>query len=135
MGRYSHGSSRRAGLSRARRATLLAAGVLGALAVAAGAFGAHAMDGQAQALWGTASRYHMWHVLALLAMAGASPLWDRRFAVFAAAAWTAGIVLFSGSLYLLAITGIGVFGVITPLGGVAFLAGWVLLAAAAIAGP
>jgi len=121
-------------LTRARRATLVAAGVLGALAVVAGAFGAHALDERAQDLWATASRYHTWHALALLATAAATPLWDRRFAAFAAAAWVAGVVLFSGSLYLLAATGIGIFGAITPLGGVAFIAGWVLLVVAALAG-
>ena len=119
----------------ARRRALAAAAVLGALAVAAGAFGAHALEARLAprllAVWETASRYHMWHALALLAVA-AAPVWRSRLAGAVAAAWVAGVVLFSGSLYLLAVTGVGMLGAITPIGGLALIAGWLLLAAAAL---
>jgi uncharacterized membrane protein YgdD (TMEM256/DUF423 family) len=117
-----------------RRAALVAAGALGALAVAAGAFGAHALEGRLSPrmaeVWSIAARYHMWHALALLATA-AAPLWPGRLATAAAVAWTTGVVLFSGSLYLLAITGLGTLGAVAPFGGVILIAGWVLLALAA----
>jgi uncharacterized membrane protein YgdD (TMEM256/DUF423 family) len=129
--------SRPASPGPARRAAFVAAGVLGALAVAAGAFGAHALEGRLSPrmaeVWSTAARYHMWHALALLGVA-AAPLWPGRLAAAAAFAWIAGVVLFSGSLYLLAITGVGTLGAVTPFGGVALIAGWVLLALAAVRG-
>ncbi|HEX2095122.1 MAG TPA: DUF423 domain-containing protein [Longimicrobiaceae bacterium] len=100
------------------------------LAVAAGAFGAHALRSRiAPDLLGvfeTGARYQMYHALALLAVAWAVERWPG--AGVAGWAFVAGIVLFSGSLYLLALTGVRWLGAITPLGGVAFLAGWALLA-------
>ena len=105
------------------------------LAVAAGAFGAHALrarlDAPALAVWETAARYHMYHALALLAVALAAGRWPGGG--WAAPGWlfTAGIVVFCGSLYLLAFTGIRWLGAITPIGGLCFLAGWVALALAA----
>jgi len=120
----------------ARRRALVAAAVLGALAVATGAFGAHGLSGRVSPhmldVWQTAVRYHMWHVLALLAACALEPLWGRRSMVAACSAWLAGIALFSGSLYLLVLTGIGILGAITPVGGVVLIAGWVLLASAAL---
>jgi uncharacterized membrane protein YgdD (TMEM256/DUF423 family) len=105
-------------------------GALGALlAVAAGAFGAHGLRGQVEpaalAVWATAADYQMYHSLALLALglarpAALAPRWQRA----AVACFAAGIVLFSGSLYLLALSGIRALGMITPLGGVLFLLGW-----------
>ena len=105
-------------------------GAVGALvAVAAGAFGAHGLRQQleptALAVWGTAADYQMYHSLALLALglarpAALAPRWHR----VAARCFVAGIVLFSGSLYLLALTGIRPLGMVTPLGGVLFLLGW-----------
>jgi uncharacterized membrane protein YgdD (TMEM256/DUF423 family) len=105
----------------------------GFLAVLAGAFGAHALRGRLDptllAVFETGARYQMYHALALLAAAW---LADRSAAPRGPAVWagwlfTAGTVLFSGSLYALALTGIGGFGAVTPLGGVALMAGWICL--------
>jgi len=114
--------------------------VLGALfafmAVALGAFGAHALKSRfppdALAVWQTGVLYHGWHALALIGV-GAMLLQRPGAAGFAWAAWlfTAGIVLFSGSLYALVLTGARSLGAITPVGGVAFLAGWLAFACGA----
>jgi uncharacterized membrane protein YgdD (TMEM256/DUF423 family) len=114
---------------------LAIAAINGGLAVASGAFAAHGLQGRidAQALqtFETGARYHMYHALAIgfaaLAMrdAAAGP------ATSAAGFFLAGILLFSGSLYLLALTGVRAFGLVTPFGGVCFLIGWGLLAFAA----
>jgi uncharacterized membrane protein YgdD (TMEM256/DUF423 family) len=109
--------------------------VFGFLAVAAGAFGAHALrarlGAEMLAVWETAARYQMYHALALLAVAMAAA--RAPAGGWTAAGWlfTAGIVVFSGSLYLLAFSGTRWLGAITPIGGVCFLAGWVALALAA----
>lgn len=106
------------------------------LGVAAGAFGAHALRTRVPpdllAVFETGARYQMYHALALLAVALAAARVPSR--VLRAAGWlfAAGIVVFSGSLYLLALTGVRVLGAITPLGGLCFLAGWIALAAAAV---
>jgi uncharacterized membrane protein YgdD (TMEM256/DUF423 family) len=108
--------------------------LFGFLAVAAGAFGAHALRArlgtEMLAVWETGARYQMYHALALLAVAMAAARWPA--AGWAPAGWlfTAGIVIFCGSLYLLAFTGIRWLGAITPLGGLCFLAGWIALALA-----
>lgn len=100
--------------------------------VAAGAFGAHALRDMLPqsllAIFETGVRYQMYHAFALLATAVIAA--RRASRGVAAAGWlfTAGIVVFSGSLYLLAVTGVRWLGAITPLGGVAFLLGWLLLA-------
>jgi uncharacterized membrane protein YgdD (TMEM256/DUF423 family) len=109
---------------------LAIAAINGGLAVASGAFAAHGLQGRldAQALqtFETGARYHMYHALALV-LAGvlASGLRGAH-----AAGWLfqAGIVLFSGSLYALALTGTRGLGAITPIGGLAFIAGWLWLA-------
>ena len=102
-------------------------------AVALGAFGAHALKARlgpdmAQ-VWQTAVQYHGWHALAIVA-AGLVLLHRPDAAANAIAAWlfVAGVVLFTGSLYLLALTGTRILGAITPLGGAAFLAGWAAFA-------
>lgn len=107
-------------------------GLLGLLAVAAGAFGAHGLRGRLSAdmlsAFETGARYQMYHALALLAVA---ILLDRRpSGAVRTAGWclAAGTVVFSGSLYLLALTGIPWLGAITPLGGLALLVGWGALA-------
>lgn len=109
--------------------------VLGLLAVAAGAFGAHGLRGRLTpdllAVYETGARYHMYHALALLATAWAVEHWGGGAAAVAGWAFVAGIVVFSGSLYLLALTGTRWLGAITPIGGAAFLAGWAALAWAA----
>ena len=106
--------------------------VLAALGVGLGAFGAHALRGriseQALATWETASRYHLVHALGLLVVAWAVSRWPGGLAVLAGWLLLAGIVLFSGSLYLLAATGFRALGAVTPVGGVAFIAAWILLA-------
>jgi uncharacterized membrane protein YgdD (TMEM256/DUF423 family) len=109
--------------------------VFGFLAVAAGAFGAHAlrarMSTEMLAIWETAARYQMYHALALLALAMAAGRWPGGGWTAAGWLFTAGIAVFCGSLYLLAFTETRWLGAITPLGGVCFLAGWVALALAA----
>lgn len=105
------------------------------LAVGAGAFGAHALRARVPAellaVFETAARYQMYHALALLAVAWGATRWPGPQVVAAGWAFTAGIVIFSGSLYLLVLTGVRWLGAITPVGGVAFLLGWALLAWAA----
>lgn len=114
------------------------AGALGASAVITGAFGAHALAGRLSdemaAIYETAVQYHIYHALAVLAFSVADEkIWTSRWAAAACAAWTAGVVVFSGSLYLLALTEIGWLGAVTPLGGVALIAGWVLVVRTAVA--
>jgi uncharacterized membrane protein YgdD (TMEM256/DUF423 family) len=111
-------------------------GLSGALAVALGAFGAHALKARLTPellqTFETGVRYHMYHALALLAAAYALGRWpDSGLGQAAGWAFVAGTLLFSGSLYLLALTGIKWLGAITPLGGAAFVAGWACLALAA----
>ena len=107
------------------------------VAVAAGAFGAHTLAKQVGpekiAVWHTAVQYHGWHGLALFGV-GLLMRISPELRGLAGAAWcfVAGIVLFSGSLYLLALTNVTALGLVTPFGGVAFLAGWAVLAVAVI---
>lgn len=118
------------------RTFLLAGAVAGFIGVAFGAFGAHGLRGRLSpemlAVFETGVRYQMYHALALLLTAVLATRLDGRAIVAAGWLFVAGIVLFSGSLYLLAVTGVSILGAITPLGGVAFLAGWICLAAAAL---
>jgi uncharacterized membrane protein YgdD (TMEM256/DUF423 family) len=114
-----------------------AAGAINAfLAVAAGAFGAHALKARLApdllAVFETGARYHMYHALGLFAVAWTYGARGPSANV-AGACMLAGIVLFSGSLYALALSGVRALGAITPLGGLAFLAGWAWLAWVAIA--
>ena len=115
---------------------LIVAGALGALSVLAGAFGAHGLEGSLTpdllVIFETGARYHMYHALALLALALAGPgqLGDRWLHA-TALCWTLGVVVFSGSLYLLALSGVRALGAITPVGGVLLVAGWTVLAVAA----
>lgn len=123
------------------RHTLLAAGFFGLTGVALGALGAHALEsaltarGMARA-WETAARYQLFHAPALLAagiwLKGAAGAAAPRL-IWAARCWSTGIVLFSGSLYGLALGGPRWLGPVTPLGGVALMAGWAWLIAAAAA--
>jgi len=108
----------------------------GAMAVALGAFGAHGLRGRLAAdllaTFETGVRYQMYHALALLAVAWAVTRWaGSNLPIAAGWLFVAGTVLFSFSLYLLALTGQRWLGAITPLGGVAFVAGWICLALAA----
>lgn len=115
---------------------MLSAGAISAaIAVAAGAFGAHALRTRLSpadlATFEVGVRYQMYHALALIAVA-----WVLTVAPSAPARWSgwlflAGTLIFSGSLYLLVLTDTRWLGAVTPIGGVAFLAGWISLAAAA----
>ncbi|CAN5617069.1 DUF423 domain-containing protein [soil metagenome] len=110
----------------------------GFLAVAAGAFGAHALRGRLSpeyvAVFETAVRYQMYHALALLGVTWAGTQWSGSRAALAGWLFTAGIVIFSGSLYILTLTGMRWLGAITPIGGVLLLLGWLVLAASAMRG-
>jgi uncharacterized membrane protein YgdD (TMEM256/DUF423 family) len=116
------------------RRTLLLGATSAAIAVAAGAFGAHALRSRVApellAVFETGVRYQMYHALALVAL-GASPLPGKSLAL---TRWSfiAGTLLFSGSLYLLVLTGTRWWGAVTPFGGVAFIVGWCCLAFTAI---
>ena len=102
-------------------------GLAGASAVAFGAFGAHALRGMldqaALATWHTGVEYHFWHALELLVAAVGLP--EGRARSVAIALFAVGIVLFSGSLYALALGAPRVVGAITPVGGVAFIGAWI----------
>ncbi len=115
----------------ARLALALAASLM-FIAVGLGAFGAHALKARLApdllVVWNTGVQYHAWHALGLLA----AGLWlllrpDAPGVALAAWCFVAGIALFSGSLYALALTGVRGLGAVTPAGGVAFLAGWAAL--------
>lgn len=105
------------------------AAILLALAVAAGAFGAHALKNilspERLETWQTAVQYHVWHALGLMLIVligvqfDVVITWPTSFIL-------AGIVIFSGSLYVLCLSGIGWLGAITPIGGVAFILGWII---------
>jgi uncharacterized membrane protein YgdD (TMEM256/DUF423 family) len=106
------------------------AGALGFLGVVLGAFGAHGLrDRLAPGMldvYKTGVLYHLLHAVALLAVALGAERLARPRAV--AALWAGGVVVFSGSLYALALTGVGVLGWVTPVGGLLLIAGWVTLA-------
>lgn len=113
------------------RRWLAAGAALAFLGVALGAFGAHGLRARVTpdmlAVWKTAVEYQMYHAFALLVL-GLLAL-PGRLSTAAGALFLAGIVLFSGSLYALVLSGVRVLGAITPFGGVCFLIGWVVLAA------
>jgi uncharacterized membrane protein YgdD (TMEM256/DUF423 family) len=108
------------------------------LAVAAGAFGTHALrdtlSQESLTIFETAARYQMYHALALLAVACVASRWPGSAVQAAGWLFAAGIVVFSGSLYLLALTSTRWLGAVTPLGGLALLAGWLALAWAVVRG-
>lgn len=117
----------------------LAAGLLlGGLAVAAGAFGSHLLAGRLDAdglrVFEIGARYQMYHALALIGLSAWLTRAPAPKLVWTARAWIAGSLVFSGSLYLLALTGQRWLGAITPLGGVVQLGGWFLAAAHAMSG-
>lgn len=116
---------------------LLVGAVAAFLAVGLGAFGAHGLRARLSpemlAVFETGVRYHMYHALAIVLVALIMGRFDGWMIRAAGWAFTAGIVLFSGSLYLLAVTGVTILGAITPIGGLAFLLGWGFLAVAAVA--
>jgi uncharacterized membrane protein YgdD (TMEM256/DUF423 family) len=117
---------------------LILGALSGFISVAAGAFGAHALKARLSAdlvaVFETGARYQMFHALALVAVAWAVSRWPGSSAALAGWLFVAGTVLFSGSLYALSLSGVRTLGAITPIGGVAFLAGWLALAWAALRG-
>ena len=120
------------------RVFTLAGAAAGLLGVGLGAFAAHALGARLEPrdlqTFETGVRYQMYHALALLAVAWAVGRWSGPAAQLAGWAFLTGIVVFSGSLYLLVLTGERWLGAVTPLGGVAFLVGWAALAWAALRG-
>ncbi len=114
---------------------LAISGVLGGLGVIAGAFAAHALkerlDPASLNAFEVGVRYQIYHAIALLGLC-AVPLWSSRWIRCAGWSWLIGVLLFSGSLYGLAFTDWKWLGPVTPLGGVAFIVGWVCVAGAAM---
>lgn len=116
-----------------------AAGAIAAgLGIVLGAFGAHALKARLTpemlAVLETGVRYHMYHALALLAVGWAATRWTSAAVGVAGWAFLFGIAIFSGSLYLLASTGVRAWGAMTPFGGLGFIVGWLALAWAALRG-
>src|SRR5512132_3075870 len=113
------------------RLFLILGALSGFISVAAGAFGAHALKARLPddllAVFETGARYQMFHALALVAVAWAGTRWPGSAATRAGWLFVVCTVLFSGSLYALALSGVRWLGAITPIGGVAFLAGWLAL--------
>jgi uncharacterized membrane protein YgdD (TMEM256/DUF423 family) len=116
-------------------AFFVAGAVLGGAGVALGAFGAHGLKARVSpemlAVFETGVRYHLVHALALLAAGWAAERWPGPWTAASGWLFLAGIAIFSGSLYALVLSGQRWLGAITPLGGVAFIAGWVALAVGA----
>lgn len=113
------------------RIFLVFSGLFGLTGVALGAFAAHALRGQLSAeylaVFQTGVHYQMIHALALLAVALLWPQASGRLLAAAGGLFILGVLLFSGSLYLLTLSGIGALGMITPIGGTAFIGGWLCL--------
>lgn len=113
------------------KTVLMLAAISGFLTVALGAFGAHGLETvltpERLNTWHTGVLYQMFHTLALLALGLLLMQVNSAWLHWSAWLFLAGIILFSGSLYVLALSGIRILGAITPLGGLAFLAGWVCL--------
>ncbi|HNV77384.1 MAG TPA: DUF423 domain-containing protein [Gemmatimonadaceae bacterium] len=116
------------------RLFLIIAALSGAVSVGAGAFGAHALRARLEPrlleVFQTGAQYQMYHALALLGVAWVASRWPGALSTASGWLFVAGTVLFSGSLYAMALTGVRALGAITPLGGVCFIAGWVTLALA-----
>ena len=110
--------------------------LLAGAAVGVGAFGAHGLrarvDAEMLAVFETGARYHMYHALALLAVGWASTRWPGGMVQASGWCFVAGIAIFSGSLYTMTLTGARWLGAVTPLGGLSFILGWVLLALSAL---
>ena len=114
-----------------RSRLILAAALLGFLGVALGAFGAHSLEDRLTPdrleTFEIAVRYQLFHAVALLGLAGLAP-WNARAVALAGRLMSLGVLIFAGSLYALVFTGIGLWGAVTPIGGLCFLAGWGTLA-------
>lgn len=125
------------------RVLLVASGVAGFLAVAFGAFGAHGLKGRLEGLedgalrlswWQTGAQYHLAHALAIAVAAWLASRGGGTAASVSGFSFMAGIVLFSGSLYVMTLTGVRALGAVTPIGGLAFLIGWAAVVVAALRG-
>lgn len=103
----------------------------GALGVALGAFGAHGLKARVAAdllqVWETGARYHMYHALALIGIAVAAKTFPSNLTTASGVCFLLGTVFFSGSLYIMTLTGLRWLGAVTPIGGLFFITGWVLL--------
>ncbi len=111
---------------------LLAGSILGGLSVAIGAFGAHALKTILEAnnrleTFETGVKYQFYHALALIALGLLMHRFDHKLFTWSGYGFIAGTILFSGSLYLLSLSGVTKWGAVTPLGGVAYLVGWITL--------
>lgn len=111
---------------------LISGSIIAALGVAIGAFGAHALKSILEAnnrleTFETGVKYQFYHALALIILGLIMQKFDDRIFAWSGYSYLAGIVIFSGSLYILSLTGVGKWGAITPLGGVAFIMGWIFL--------
>lgn len=118
---------------------IIAGAVNAAIAVAFGAFGAHALKDRLTehylAIWETAVQYQMFHAIGLILIGivmNSSILGPSTQLSWAGYLILAGIIIFSGSLYVLSLSGIGILGAITPIGGVAFITGWIMLIIAVV---
>jgi uncharacterized membrane protein YgdD (TMEM256/DUF423 family) len=117
---------------RSSKGFFVTAALFGFVAVGLGAFGAHALKSVISAdmlsIFETGVRYQMYHALALLCVSWA--LQKRHDAILFVSAWffVVGVVLFSGSLYALSLTGMRAFGILTPFGGLSFMGGWFMMA-------
>ncbi|RHW40055.1 DUF423 domain-containing protein [Lysinibacillus yapensis] len=116
------------------KGSIISAAIHGFLAVALGAFGAHALkeilDDYSTGIWDTAVQYQMFHAAALLGIGilrSPNLAGSAKQLKIAAVCMNLGILFFAGSLYILALSGVTILGAITPIGGVFFLAGWILL--------
>lgn len=114
-----------------QRLLFLTGSIFGFLSVALGAFGAHALKKSLSSdmlvIFETGVRYQTYHAFALLAAAWAVAVFDSKLILRAGTCFTAGIIIFSGSLYLLALSGIKMFGAVTPIGGVLLMIGWLFM--------
>ncbi len=111
---------------------ILIAAALGALSVIAGAFGAHALKDTLSAsghieTFETAVRYQFFHALALLATGILIKDFNNPLMIWSGYAFVSGVILFSGSLYVICFADIGAFGIVTPIGGLGLIAGWILM--------
>ncbi|MEO4054009.1 DUF423 domain-containing protein [Solibacillus sp. CAU 1738] len=121
------------------KGSIISGAIHGFLAVSLGAFGAHALkdilDDYSTGIWNTAVQYQMFHAAALVLIGilmSAKLFGEVKQLKIAMICMNLGIVFFSGSLFILAVTGIGVLGAITPIGGVLFLIGWAMIIASAM---
>ena len=118
------------------RTIIAIAAIFGLISVIAGAAGTHALrdtlDADALRTFETAARFQMYHALALLAVGILAMRWQTGILTISAALFTLGTILFSGSLYILALSGLGIFGAIAPIGGVSLMAAWASLILAAL---